>query len=393
LKKMLDSLVLFFHMLFRHVDFPTELGLIKIGNPNENSPVIVSGNYIYSVKRLQQILKGFDCYLLVAKSSGSNIWCAAGMGEFSECDIVDIINFTGISDLVSHRNLIVCPTAAVGVDTKIIKAKTGWNVKWSPYHFMYLPEYLKNNLQKTKAMYQMPFPLRDRVEMALGTATMTSLTPLMIALFWQPKFFLSLVLLIFIVTLFNFIAYPILPKEKHFIRSLVVFLIFTAVNFGVWTLQAGSLSELLLWELITAAVVFISCSDMCGSTAVVKTTISHWLKKGDYESLFKPVVNPNRCIGCRKCIEVCPKDVYAVDSNKKVSAVKPDECFECLACVKQCDREAIYNQCPGRYKKDIRSIPKLDELMNRSVDFYTELGCKYKIENISPKKYLNKGEL
>jgi NAD-dependent dihydropyrimidine dehydrogenase PreA subunit len=368
-KKLVDSLVMFFHMLFRHVDFPTELGLIKIGNPDQNSPVLISGNYIYTVKRLQQILKGFDCYLLVAKSSGSNIWCAAGMGEFSEYDIVDIINFTGISDLVSHRNLIVCPTAAVGVDTKVIKAKTGWKVKWSPYHFRYLPEYLKNNLRKTKEMYQMPFTLRDRIEMALGTATMTSLTPLLIAPFWQTKFLLNLVGLIFAVTVFNFIAYPILPQEKNFIRSLAVFLIFTAVNFGAWLFQSGTIPELLLWELITAAVVFVSCSDMCGSTAVVKTTINHWIKSGNYQSLFKPVVNPDKCIGCRKCIEVCPKDVYMVNSSQKVAAAKPDECFECLACVKQCDQEAIYNQNPGQYKKDIRSIPGLDELMNRTIDF------------------------
>lgn len=368
MSRIIDYCIMLFHICFRHVDFPTNLRLIKIGNPDENSHVIITGNYIYTVRRLIKILKGFDCYLLVAKSSGSNVWCAAGMGEFSEHDIVDIINFSGISNIVKHRTLILQPAAAVGVDTKIVREKTGWNVKWAPYHFIYLPKYLRNNTKKTKEMYKMPFPLRDRIEMAIGTATMTSLTPLFISFFWMRELFLGITAMIVVVTLFNFVCYPLLPREKYFRKSLLAFGFLAAGLAGWGYYNLWGLTEYIQWEIILAGVMFISCADMCGSTTLVKTTVSHWMKSGNYESLFEPIVNPNECIGCRVCIEVCPKGVYEVN-NKKVFAKYSKECCECLACIKQCSRNAIYNKNIGRYKHDIKSILNLDELMNRRINF------------------------
>lgn len=369
MRKILDFFIMLFHMCFRHIDFPTNLGLIKIGNPNENSPVLVSGNYIYTVKRLISLLKGFDCYLLVAKSSGSNVWCAAGMGEFSEHDVVDIINFTGIDNIVTHRNLILAPTAAVGVDTKVVKEKTGWNIKWGPYHYTYLPQYLRNNFKKTKEMYKMPFPLRDRLEMALGTATMTALTPLFLSIFWMRDFFLKVSALIFIITMFNFIFYPFFPREKYFRRSLLALGILGSAMAGIGYYREWEIVTYLKWEAILAAIMFISCADMCGSTTLVKTTVVHWLTNGNYDSLFEPIVNPNECLGCRRCIDVCPKEVYVVGPDKKATAQNSKECCECLACMKQCHKNAIYNKNVGVYKNDIRSIQNLDELMARKINF------------------------
>src|SRR5437868_4598237 len=100
MRKIREFLWELFHIFFRHYNFPCELGLIRVGNPDAKSPVFLSGNYTLVVRRLLRVLKGTDCYLLVANARGSNVWCAAGMNEFSEFDVVDAINVADLGRLV-----------------------------------------------------------------------------------------------------------------------------------------------------------------------------------------------------------------------------------------------------------------------------------------------------
>jgi NAD-dependent dihydropyrimidine dehydrogenase PreA subunit len=51
-------------------------------------------------------------------------------------------------------------------------------------------------------------------------------------------------------------------------------------------------------------------------------------------------INENICIGCERCIEVCPKGVYEIIKRKsKVVALK--ECISCKSCFYQCPVGAI----------------------------------------------------
>ena len=52
-------------------------------------------------------------------------------------------------------------------------------------------------------------------------------------------------------------------------------------------------------------------------------------------------LNDEKCIGCGKCLEVCPHGVFSVDDKKTRIAYK-DHCMECGACQKNCPAEAIY---------------------------------------------------
>ena len=47
-----------------------------------------------------------------------------------------------------------------------------------------------------------------------------------------------------------------------------------------------------------------------------------------------------RCIGCRRCIDVCPHAVFQLE-NKKARIVDRDTCMECGACAKNCPVTAI----------------------------------------------------
>ena len=51
------------------------------------------------------------------------------------------------------------------------------------------------------------------------------------------------------------------------------------------------------------------------------------------------IVNRNLCIGCGKCLQVCPNQAIAiVDAKAKINQ---GLCSECYRCVEVCPREAI----------------------------------------------------
>lgn len=147
LEKVTDLLWETFHIFFRHFNFPCDLGLRPVGTPDARSPVFLSGNYTLTVQRVLRKLRGCDCYLLVANSRGSNVWCAAGMNEFTEFDVIDAINVSGIKDLVQHRRIIAPVYAAPGIDIRAIKRETGFNVQWGPTHLDDLPRYIEKGTQ------------------------------------------------------------------------------------------------------------------------------------------------------------------------------------------------------------------------------------------------------
>ena len=47
-----------------------------------------------------------------------------------------------------------------------------------------------------------------------------------------------------------------------------------------------------------------------------------------------------KCTGCRKCMEVCPHNVFDFDDQKARIAEK-DLCIECGACALNCPAEAL----------------------------------------------------
>ncbi|MGE5618562.1 MAG: 4Fe-4S binding protein [Sphingomonadaceae bacterium] len=55
-----------------------------------------------------------------------------------------------------------------------------------------------------------------------------------------------------------------------------------------------------------------------------------------------PVINEEKCKGCRLCVPYCPVDAFVVVSKKKV-AIDRDKCVECYVCVRKevCPHGAI----------------------------------------------------
>lgn len=51
-------------------------------------------------------------------------------------------------------------------------------------------------------------------------------------------------------------------------------------------------------------------------------------------------LNEAVCIGCGRCLEVCPHQVFAV-RNRKAALIDKDACMECGACARNCPVTAI----------------------------------------------------
>lgn len=53
------------------------------------------------------------------------------------------------------------------------------------------------------------------------------------------------------------------------------------------------------------------------------------------------VIDRNKCIGCRRCIDVCPGNIIRINDGGKAYLKKKDDCWSCVSCVKECPVSAI----------------------------------------------------
>lgn len=49
----------------------------------------------------------------------------------------------------------------------------------------------------------------------------------------------------------------------------------------------------------------------------------------------------DKCVGCSKCIDVCPGNLIYKDQDQKMFIKYPKECWGCTACLKECKFGAI----------------------------------------------------
>ncbi len=143
-------------------------GLYAIGQPDASAPVLVTGNYDLTVRRLVRDTKGLDAYLLVVNSAGINVWCASGGGYFTADKIIAAMRASRLEEIVDHRQLILPQLCATGVDGDRIQSQAGWNVRWGPVYSKDIPAYLAAGQQKDDGIRWVHFPLKARLEIAVA---------------------------------------------------------------------------------------------------------------------------------------------------------------------------------------------------------------------------------
>lgn len=138
-------------------------GLYSVGNPGNESPVLVSANYKLSFDTLRFELDGIDAWLLVLDTRGINVWCAAGKGTFSTDELVSRIKSSFLSSIVSHRTVIVPQLGATGVLFREVKKRSGFTVRIGPVRARDLREYLRRDCKADDDMRLVTFTMAERL--------------------------------------------------------------------------------------------------------------------------------------------------------------------------------------------------------------------------------------
>jgi len=138
-------------------------GLYAVGNPDADSPVLVSANYKMSFDVLRRELSGQDLWILVLDTKGINVWCSAGKGTFGAEELVGRIAQTKLPDVVKHRTLILPQLSATGVAAHEVQKLSGFKVVYGPIRASDIPAFLASGLKASAEMRRVRFGLLDRL--------------------------------------------------------------------------------------------------------------------------------------------------------------------------------------------------------------------------------------
>lgn len=138
-------------------------GLYAVGNPLDQSPVLVTANYKLTFDSLRKELSGLNVWILVLDTKGINVWCAAGKGTFGTEELLHRINQVQLQKVISHKTIILPQLGAPGVAAHDITKNTGFRVIYGPVYAADIPRFLNNNLKAEENMRKVRFALKDRL--------------------------------------------------------------------------------------------------------------------------------------------------------------------------------------------------------------------------------------
>jgi NAD-dependent dihydropyrimidine dehydrogenase PreA subunit len=337
--------------ILRFLPLPQKTGLIKIGRPDQNSPVLLTGNYHLTVLKVKRSLKGQNVFLLAANSRGVNVWCAAAGGHFTNHDVISALKLSNIESLVDHRAVILPQLAACGIEAKVIDQRTGWKVKWGPVDIKDFPTYLANGQQKKTGMSVVRFPLRDRLEMAIAWAFWMSVVFSLVLSIFKSQAVVPAIIMAWLLAFLIFSTFPVYlpllrPKGQEkwtkignvrrvsFLGFLILLALAGLVIYSLLTTQFTP-HFLLFWGILSSVGILLLGGDLAGSTPLL---ISEFRE----EKGFLVEVDSKKCRGDGICGIVCPLDCFTLDKQKRLAILeRPEKCIFCGACVVQCQFDAL----------------------------------------------------
>lgn len=142
-------------------------GLYALGDPDADSPVLVTCNFKLTFDLLRRELAGRSFWLLVVETYGINVWCAAGKRSFSAEEVAGRVRAAGLDKVVTHRTLILPQLAAPGVAVRRLPKLCGFSGVFGPLRAEDLPAFLDAGMQAGPEMRTIRFPLGERLKVAL----------------------------------------------------------------------------------------------------------------------------------------------------------------------------------------------------------------------------------
>jgi acetyl-CoA decarbonylase/synthase complex subunit gamma len=120
-------------------------GIYEIGNPDENSPVIVTTNFALTYFIVCGEIEGskVPSWLLIKDTEGLSVLTAWSAGKFSGDDVGMFVKKCGIMDKVKHTELIV-PGYAAAIAGDVEEELPGWTITVGPREASHIPAFLKS---------------------------------------------------------------------------------------------------------------------------------------------------------------------------------------------------------------------------------------------------------
>lgn len=345
--------------LFRLFPCPTRVGLRRIGKPGRSSPVLITGNFSLTVRRLTRTLRGIDAWLLVSDSKGVNIWCAAGGNELTAASVASVVKTTGIELDVDHRTLILPPLCAPGVRAKELKEKTGWKVTWGPVRLKDFPRFLAEGQVRNEQMKRVTYTLRERLDTALGSLFPFYFLGAVGFLLFGRGLLVDYLLIGAGAFLLFFLACPWIPGGSGLRKVIFLECILGGVlvaNELAGSGSAGHIRADLIIAMVMTAIYGTELGGLAphlpsefdpflarlGIGAIGNTTFAGSLRTDLLNGFRVLSFDRDRCVGCRACAEVCPLGVWEFDeSREKAVFARKEACTACRACLVQCESGAI----------------------------------------------------
>jgi len=272
----LDAWGLFFRIIPPYPKYRS--GLYRLGTPQRDAPVLVTGNYDLTVRRLVKALDGnVNAWLLIADSAGINVWCGAGGGYFTAEKVIAALKASRLETLADQRALILPQLCANGVDGWRIRQETGWGVHWGPVRAADIPAYLQANRKKSDRMRWVRFPLKDRLEMVtvtLGFYALLILLPLWI--FWRPLFWPVTASLLGL-SYFYAIVHPWLPGRDGLQKSVALA---SFALLGLWvysgTIHPFPAARLFNWSIGLTGLAVFTAAELQGMSPLMRGEQANW---------------------------------------------------------------------------------------------------------------------
>ncbi len=273
---LLDVWLLFFRIIPPYPKVRT--GLYAVGHPDADSPVLVTGNFDLTVRRLIRSIDGkVNVWVLVADSAGINVWCAAGGGYFTAEKVIAAVKSSHLDEVVNHHALILPQLCANGVDGRRIRKETGWGVHWGPTRAVDIPAYLAGKRKKTDEMRRVAFPLKDRLEMVTVTMGFYGLLMLLPVLIFWRHLFRPVTFSMLVLSYFYAVIHPWLPGRDGLYKSIPLAVISLAGLFAYSTLlNPLPAQQLFHWVVGLTGLSVFSAAELQGMSPLMRGEQANW---------------------------------------------------------------------------------------------------------------------
>jgi acetyl-CoA decarbonylase/synthase complex subunit gamma len=124
-------------------------GIYEIGKPDENAPLLVTGNFAltYFIVKEDMGKAKEPLWLLVADSESTSIESAVAGRKFTVDKIVDAVNGSGAREKVKHKSIVI-PGFAARLSGELEDALKDWKVLVGPRDSAAIKDYVEKVWRK-----------------------------------------------------------------------------------------------------------------------------------------------------------------------------------------------------------------------------------------------------